>query len=131
MADDPQSTVAEDAAATPSHPLDDLSVEVGASLASVWARYAGARPTSAETELDGNVVRWRLADGNGALERGLEPNEEDSTRRPLTISGYKRELTAAVARTTGRRVMAAISKEDKDTGGASETFILERLHRPN
>jgi hypothetical protein len=130
MPDDDRPTVA-DEGTTPPRPLDELSVKVGASLASVWARYAGARPADAETELDGNVVRWTLADGNGALEKGLEPDPADSTRPPLTASSYKRELAAAVARATGRRVMAAISKEDDATGSASETFILERPHRPN
>ena len=111
-----------------------LSTEVGASLASVWARYVGARPTEAETEIDGNVIRWTLAGGTGDFDASMEAGDGDDTPADAsrrTVTGYKRELAAAVTRTTHRKVTAQISKEDKKTGAAIETFILEQAHRKN
>jgi hypothetical protein len=118
---------------TPPAPPPTLSTEIGASLASVWARYVGARPADAETEVDGNVIRWTLAGGNGDFDASMAAGDEDADgngpRR--TVTGYKRELTAAVARTTHRKVTAQISKLDKKTGAATETFILEQAHKKN
>jgi uncharacterized protein YbcI len=105
-----------------------LSVEIGNSLASVWARYIGARPSNAETEFEGNVVRWVLADGTSEFEQGMaaEPAEGEAPKQARTVIGYKRDTSAAVAKATHRRVMAMISKHDAKTGIATETFILER-----
>ncbi len=109
-------------------PLPTLSTEVGASLASVWARYVGARPANAQTEVDGNVVRWTLAGVTNELEEGLAAAGEDADPgRPVrTMTGYRRELSAAVAKATHRRVSASISKQDVKAGSATETFVLER-----
>jgi uncharacterized protein YbcI len=105
-----------------------LSVEIGNSLATVWARYIGARPSKAETEFEGNVVRWVLADGTSEFEQGMaaEPAEGEPPKQARTVIGYKRDTSAAVAKATHRRVMAMISKHDAKTGIATETFILER-----
>ena len=104
----------------------DLSATIGSSLASVWARYVGARPAQAETQLKGSVVRWVLADGTSQFEQGMAAQPEDGTPAPdRTMSGYKRETAAAVAKATSRRVVAMISKHDTKTGVATETFILE------
>jgi uncharacterized protein YbcI len=105
-----------------------LSTEIGNSLASVWARYIGARPSNAETELEGNVVRWVLTDGTSEFEQGMaaEPAEGEAPKQARTVIGYKRDTSAAVAKATHRRVMAMISKHDAKTGIATETFILER-----
>lgn len=111
-------------------PPTDLSTELGASLASVWARYVGARPSEAEIQLDGNVVRWILPGGTEELESGLDADGE--ARDPaLTLTGYKRETSAAVSKVTHRRVSARISKLDKTTGGATETFILDAVRQKN
>lgn len=118
----------------PPAPPPTLSTEIGSSLASVWARYVGARPAGAETEVDGNVVRWTLAGGTGEFDASMAADDEEDAERSgprRTVTGYKRELTAAVARTTHRRVTAVISKQDAKTGAATETFILEQLHRKN
>jgi uncharacterized protein YbcI len=108
--------------------VSDLSTEIGSSLASVWARYFGARPSKAETEFDGKVVRWVLADGTSEFEAGMSAQASDTeTQLPeRTMRGYKRDTSAAVAKTTQRRVMAMISDHDANTGVATETFILER-----
>jgi hypothetical protein len=107
--------------------VPELSAEVGSSLASVWARYVGARPSKAETQLDGSVVRWLLAEGTREFEEGMSvASEEDGSPRPeRTMAGYKRETAAAVAKVTHRRVVAMMSDHDSKTGIATETFILE------
>jgi hypothetical protein len=105
-------------------PASDLSTEIGSSLASVWARYFGARPSKAETEFDGKVVRWVLADGTNEFEHGMSAQAADGEAR--TVWGYKRDTSAAVTKITHRRVMAMISKHDEKTGVATEIFILER-----
>jgi hypothetical protein len=112
-------------------PSEELSTEIGASLASVWARYAGSRPPSAETELDGNAVRWILAGGAGEIEKGIAASDGEDGRPMRTERGYRRELTTALQRVTRRRVSAHISKDDAKTGVASEVFILEARHRSN
>jgi hypothetical protein len=114
-----------------STPSDDLSTEISASLASVWARYAGSRPESAETEVDGNAIRWILAGGAGEIEKGIAAADGEEGRPVRTERGYRRELTAALQRVTHRRVNAHISKDDAKTGVASEVFILEPRHRSN
>jgi hypothetical protein len=105
----------------------DLSTEIRASLCTIWARYVGARPASSELALEGGVVRWTLPDGTGEFERGMAA--VDSAREPgepvRTLAGYERELASAVTKATGRRVKAKMSKHDKKTGIATETFILE------
>lgn len=111
-------------------PVPTLSAEVGASLASVWAKYAGARPVGAETAIDGNVVRWTLAEGTGDVDARIAEGDDgsDPGAPKLTAAGFKRALGVAVSRTTHRRVTAQISKQDPGSGAATETFILERPH---
>lgn len=109
-------------------PASQLSTEIGTTLASVWARYVGARPNKAETELNGNVVRWTVADGTSEFEAGMaaETDDDDAPLPERTMSGFKRDTSAAVAKLTHHRVMAMISKHDSKTGIATETFILEQ-----
>jgi uncharacterized protein YbcI len=104
-----------------------LSTEIGASLASVWARYFGARPSEAETTLNANAVHWVLAQGTSEFEQGMaaEAQDGEAPRQERSVYGYKRDTSAAVAKVTGRKVMAMISKHDAKTGVATETFILE------
>ena len=104
-----------------------LTDEIEAALAAVWARYVGARPTDAEIERDGNVVRLILPDGTAQFDRAMTANAEapetDEPRR--TVAGYEREAARAVSRTTRRRVGAMISKHDAKSGIATEVFILD------
>src|SRR5688500_18520133 len=60
----------------------DLLKEIGGALPSIRARYVGARPVSAETEVDGNVVRWILAGGDGEFEKGMASEDEDAKPDP-------------------------------------------------
>jgi hypothetical protein len=104
----------------------DLSTEIGSSLASVWARYVGARPSESETQVESGVVRWVLPNGTKEFEDGLSVDdsaEDDAPRR--TMAGYKRDTAAAVARITHRQVSAMISKHDAKTGIATEIFVLD------
>jgi hypothetical protein len=111
----------------------DLSAEIGSSLASVWARYVGARPTKAETQIEAGVVRWVLADGTSEFEKGMSAEVEDGEppAPKRTLAGYKRETAAVVAKATHRRVAAMISKHDAKTGIATEVFILDSAGNRN
>lgn len=114
-------------AETISSPRSELSDEISSSLASVWARYVGARPANAVMELDGSIVRWVLADGAVQFEAGMaaEPAEGEAPREERSVTGYKRETAAVVAKATHRRVVAMVSDHNAKTGIATETFILE------
>lgn len=110
----------------------DLSAEIGRSLASVWARYAGERPGEATTEIDTDVVRWIMPDAAGELKKGMSAVAESAAppaqgKRAPTLAGYEREISSVVARATHRRVVALIRKDNEKTGVASQVFILERL----
>ena len=72
-------------------------------------------------------MRWVLAQGTSEFEQGMaaEAREGEAPLPERTMYGYKRDTSAAVAKVTGRRVMAMISKHDAKTGVATETFILE------
>jgi hypothetical protein len=107
----------------------DLSSEIEASLASIWARHSGGgRPSGAVVAVESGVVRWTLPNGLAELEEGLattaEADEAESRAPVRTTHSYKRETSAAVARATGRKVNARVSKLDKKTGVATESFIL-------
>jgi hypothetical protein len=109
---------------------DQLSTEIGASLASVWARYVGARPTSASVDFDGSTVRWAVDGGTNEFEEAMATPETEAggDGPPRTTLGYARETSAAVSKATHRRVSARLSEHNKETGVATETFILERAH---
>lgn len=108
-----------------------LSAEISSSLASVWAKHVGERPTGAEVAINGNVVRWELKGGTGTFEKGRAAlaGEDPETPAP-TVVGYRRDAAAAVARATGRRVMAQITEHDEKTDLATEVFILDTRPRP-
>jgi hypothetical protein len=105
----------------------DLSVELGATLSSVWARYVGARPSESEVDVNGGVIRWTLPGGTSEFEKGMAAREEEreAGQPERTVAGYERETSSAVAKATRRRVRARMSKHDQKTGVATETFILE------
>ncbi len=121
---DQDATTAPDA--VPSTPASELSDEIASSLASVWARFAGARPVDTALEFDGRVVRWTLPAGLDALNEGIGASGEDGGE-PRTMIGYRRATSGAVSKATHRRVSARMSKQDKKTGATTETFILEAI----
>ncbi len=112
--------------AVPSTPQSELTDEIASSLASVWARYAGARPVGCALEFDGRVVRWTLPGGLEDLTSGVDASVEGEGP-PLTMMGYRRATSGAVSKATHRRVSARMSKQDKKTGATTETFILEAI----
>ena len=110
----------------PSFPT--LSAQLSKSLASLWTEYAGKRPTSARTDIRGNVVTCVLADGVGDFNRSMiAPQARDTVRGvgKLTPATYKREAVAAVTRLTRQRVASFASRHDRDTDVATEVFTLE------
>jgi hypothetical protein len=107
---------------------DALPAEVTESLVSVWTQYAGKRPTSARTEIRGNVVTCVLDDAVGDYNRSMiAPQTRDSVRGAgkLTPAGYKRDAVAAVVRLTRQRVVAFESSHNRETDVATEVFTLE------
>lgn len=112
--------------AAPISRVSEISGELASSLASVWARFAGARPVDPVLEFDGRTVRWTLPGGLDDLNAGIDASGEGEGD-PLTMSGYQRDTSTAVSKTTHRRVAARMSKQDKATGAATETFILEAI----
>jgi len=105
-----------------------LSADLSESLASLWTRYAGRRPTSIRTEIRGNVVTCVLVDAVGDFNRSMvAPQSHDTVRGvgKLTRATYKREAIAAVVRLTRQRVASLVSSHDRDTDVATEVFTLE------
>jgi hypothetical protein len=105
-----------------------LSADLSESLAFLWTRYAGKRPTSARTEIRGNVVTCVLVDAVGDFNRSMiAPQAHDTVRGvgKLTPTTYKREAIAAVVRLTRQRVASFVSSHDRDTDVATEVFTLE------
>jgi len=97
-----------------------MVAELTTSLTSLWTRYAGTPPTTARTEIRGNVVTCVLTDGVGAFnERMIAPRARD------TPAAYKREAVAAVVGLTRQRVVSFVSSHDRDTDVATEIFTLE------
>jgi uncharacterized protein YbcI len=105
-----------------------LSADLSESLGSLWARYAGKRPTSARTDIRGNVVTCVLADAVASFNRSMiAPQAHDTVRGvgKLTPATYRREAVAAVVRLTRQRVASFASSHDRDTDIATEIFTLE------
>jgi uncharacterized protein YbcI len=109
-------------------PPNGLPTEITKALVSLWSAYAGKRPTSARTELRGNVLTCTLADAVGDFEKSMiAPQTQDTVRGigKLTLAGYKRDAVAAVVRLTHQRVVSFLSSHDRDTDVATEIFMLE------
>jgi uncharacterized protein YbcI len=105
-----------------------LSAELTKSLVSLWTQYAGKRPTSARTEIRGNVVTCVLVDAVGDYNRSMIARQTGDTVRgvgKLTAAAYKRDAVAAVVRLTRQRVTSFVSSHDRDTDVATEVFKLE------
>jgi uncharacterized protein YbcI len=105
-----------------------LSADLSESLASLWTRYAGKRPTSAQTDIRGNVVTCVLVDAVASFNRSMiAPQAHDTVRGvgKLTPATYRREAVAAVVRLTRQRVASFASSHDRDTDIATEIFTLE------
>ena len=112
------------------NPPVTLPVKVIRSLADVWRRYAASRPSQAHTEISGRVVRCTIPDGVKDFELGMAELVAADGEDARDLTSYRREATAAVAKSTGRRVMAFVSKHDAKTNDATETFVLDASVSP-
>ena len=90
---------------------ESTSTEIARSVGSIWERRCGTRAANVSAEIDVNAVRCTIEGGEAS--EGTDSN------------GYKHEASAAVARITKRTVSAYIAKRDKQTGVATQTFILD------
>jgi Na+-translocating membrane potential-generating system (MpsC) len=107
---------------------DGLPAEITKSLVSLWAQYAGKRPTNARTEIRGNVVTCVLVDAVDDFNKSMiAPRAGDTVRGvgKLTPAAYKRDAVAAVVGCTRQRVASFLSSHDRDTDVATEVFTLE------
>jgi hypothetical protein len=113
-------------------PRPELPAEIGDSLATVWRRYAGRRPPTVETTVNGTrvacLVRDSVHDFDEAMTAGEGGAEGPSPVIP-TVAGYQREAIEAVARVTHRRVLAFVSDHNAKSDTAKEVFILDRPPR--
>jgi hypothetical protein len=105
-----------------------LQAAINDSMAVVWRRYIGRRPTDVSTVVSGSRVECVLGDVVQQFAQNIDGGSGDETAdvaEGLTTAGYEREAAAAVARLTRRRVLAVISKRDESTDAATEIFILD------
>ena len=109
--------------------IDATSEEIAKSLGSVWQRFSGQRPKSTSVEIDKDrVVRCVIEEG--APDPEAEPDNAAGDPRVVPNSGaYKHDTTAAVARVTGRNVVAFIPQRDEKAEVSTHTFILDQPGR--
>jgi hypothetical protein len=109
-------------------PVDTtVSTEIARSVGSIWQRRAGTRPANVSTEIKGDSIRCVIEEGEPSDEELADAaNEEIPALGGTDTNAYRHEASAAVARITHRTVSAFIAKRDKQTGLATQTFILER-----
>ena len=109
---------------------DDVSKSLGASLNSVWNRYADSAPTDATVELDAGIVRWSVPESAAAGLRGDLAKGADDGGPKRTMASFERETAAVVAKAMHRKIAARFSRKAKD-GVATEVFVLETIPRKN
>lgn len=85
--------------------------EISQSMTAVRERFVGTRPTDVKTEIGGDTVRC-------TLQNAPAPSPEDMTR-------YRSAAMSAVARVTGRKILALMNNQDKKTDVATEVFLLD------
>ena len=123
MSDPSTSGPAEDANA-------ELKSELSRSLNSIWSRHNGGKPSSCDTELKADSVKFVMHDAVSGI--GADPDEPENGEEPGSPDSidYRNEAIAAVRRITKRNVRGFIPKRNKKTDEASDTYILEQVHRP-
>jgi hypothetical protein len=115
-------------AATAARLPTGMPAELTRALVTLWTRYAGTRPTTARTDVRGNVVTCTLVDAVDDFNQSMTaPQARDAVggRGKLTPADYRREAVAAVVRLTRQRVASFVSSHDGDTDVATEVFTLE------
>ena len=101
--------------------------EIGRSLGAVWQRHAGSRPTTINTEINGDVIKCVM---EGAA-RETDADADGEAARSPESRDYDREAIAAVTKATRRRVLGFVPKHDAKREVATDTFILESRHVSN
>lgn len=108
-----------------------MSKELGASLNSVWGRYADSTPSEATVELDVGVVRWSVSKESAEdLKQAIASRNGEDGSPVKTMASFERETAAVVSRAMHRKVAARFSKKVKE-GVATEVFVLETIPRKN
>ena len=109
----------------------DLSATLGASLNSVWNRYADAPPTESTVELAAGVVKWSVPKSSAdELKEGIANRNGQDGGPVRTMAGFERETSLVVAHAMHRKIAARFSKRTRD-GVATEVFVLETTPRKN
>ncbi|MEJ7875339.1 MAG: hypothetical protein WKF62_01660 [Solirubrobacterales bacterium] len=109
----------------------DMSTTLGASLNSVWNRYADTAPTDASVELEAGVVRWSVPKASAdQLKEGIASRDGQDGTPVRTMASFQRETSAVVAKAMHRKITARFTKKIKDDV-STEVFILENLPRKN
>ena len=103
--------------------VDPASDEIARSLGTVWQRFSGDRPQSTEVEVGKNAVTCVITPRD---ESTGDQDGEERSEPELSQAGLEYNATAAIARITGRRVVAFIAKRDKGTQVSTQTFLLDR-----
>jgi len=109
-----------------------MSTTLGASLNSVWNRYAAdTAPAEASVELDVGVVRWSIPKASADdLKEGIASRDGQDGGPVRTMASFERETSAVVAKAMHRKIAARFTKKVKD-GVATEVFVLETIPRKN
>lgn len=105
-----------------------IPAEISSSLGTVWKNYSGERPAAINTTIRDTKVVCVMDGAVGLFDAGLKAAasaDAEPTERQLTMETYRRDAIEAVSRATRRRVVALISKRDKKTDVAKETFIVD------
>jgi hypothetical protein len=101
--------------------VDAASDEIARSLGTVWQRFSGQRPESTKVQMGEDVVKCVIQERHEP-----EPDDEQPDDPRLSPAGLKQSATAAIARITGRKVVAFIAKRDKSAQVSTQTFLLDR-----
>ncbi len=108
----------------------EMSRSLGASLNSVWNRYADSAPSDASVELEAGVVRWSVPESSATQLKESIASRAEEEGPVRTMTSFKHETSAVVAKAMKRRIAARFPKKVKD-GIATEVFVLETIPRKN
>jgi hypothetical protein len=110
----------------------DMSTTLGASLNSVWNRYAAdTAPSEASVELEPGVVRWSVPKASAdELKEGIASRDGQDGTPVRTMASFQRETSAVVAKAMHRKIAARFTKKIKDDV-STEVFVLETIPRKN
>jgi len=106
-----------------------LASAISTALVSLFAEYLGRGPTRARTAFGRDVVTVVLEETLTKAERRLVQEGQSETviaTRHVFQRTMREDLTSAVERILGRRVIAFLSDQSAEPDVSVEVFILER-----